>query len=241
MKVGRDWLLVEKTIYGRPTYRTRIQDLPTQTKKLEFPIWYPPEVADNTVGFRELEIGSQLRKRNPELVLERVRNKRIKFNEIPEDNVPWEYFYERDEPYDVHFGRLQVFYFKEKTGTEPTVEGERSTSTTQVSNTNIKSCLKQKRKYPPSNNKYRGYWYGLTFPEYIRGQVRRAREKLEREAANQRNKVFEYLINYWVPANTEKHIKKEEIEEEISKIDCLGHLSEEELEELKKKIKIEEE
>jgi hypothetical protein len=237
---GRRWLIVQLDQYGKTTNRARLQEVPTTAKKLQFPNFYPPEKVDFTYGLPELDFGTKLRHREKEIQQIAVLNKRIKFNLIPEEEEPWEYQYERDEPYTVRFGRSQVFvYVHKETSTEPT--GLFDNWEIPVASVPLKSCLKKNIKYKVSNNTYSGYWYGILFPKYIRGQVRRQREKEEREAVKRRQATFRFLENFWVPSNTRKRAKIEEIEEEINKIDCLGHLSEQELVQLKKKVKIEEE
>jgi hypothetical protein len=203
MIVGRKYLIVDKGFRNRrPTPQAYIRRFSAKSKTLKLPLWYPTQVVDKTKGVKVLRFGRKLRHQQstvlPPEEATRYR-KRLQYGAQYEE--PWEYRYERDEPYTVTFWGASIYqerytYWDLPGTTYPVNSTNRTEVRVSTVNRPLKSCLKKNLKYPQSSNKYSGYWFGIGFPTYIRGQVRRAREQEEREAVKRRREIFNFLLKY---------------------------------------------
>lgn len=135
MPLGQAWLIVEKTIYGKVTTKSRIHQYPTEpAKKLVLPTWYPVGVVDNTIGQGLKELSKRTYESTvPPKSVASVRTKKIKINPVVPE--PWQFKYERDEPYDVSFGKRYVY--KYRPSTEPTADTKFDPSTEPTADTQV--------------------------------------------------------------------------------------------------------
>jgi hypothetical protein len=237
MPKGDKHLFLKTKKYGNILEKTKFHRYPKTSTTLNIQPWYHPHLLDKTSNCKRLDCATR-KYQVPYIEFANIVYSPIKIDEVVPE--PWQFKYERDEPYKVTFSLIVETYVEAKDHPQGIlIDNYRDPPTYPVG-----ILKKRDTKYQQPSLRYKGYWLGTTTRYlgnfYIRGQVRREKEK---EAVKLRKQFFKFLQEDWVAQNQEKPGKAVKIEEDIKEedFDYLGHLTEEELVELKKKVKIEEE
>jgi hypothetical protein len=242
MPKGDSVLLLDCKKYGNILNKTKIHRYSkTYCPKIYLPSWYHPQLLDKTRFSKRLNCKTR-KYLVPDIEFAKVTYSAIKIKPVVPE--PWQYKYKREEPYKVGLGVVKTYV------PQQSLYGNKIGEYTK-GGTFPEGCTKKETKYQGPALRYSRYWLGTPTQyqgnNYIRGQARREKERVqkekEREAVKLRGKFFGFLKEHWATQNHGNQAKSIKIEEEVKEedFDYFGHLSEQELVELKKKVKIEEE